>query len=89
MGERAWVRRFAERGRAGTYLAVLRPGTIRAGDQITVRRSGSGLRITGLLRAWMGDLDEMRVALTHDDLDAESRGYFTRRLAKHDASSAS
>jgi hypothetical protein len=34
----------------------------------------------------MGDLDEMRAALTHDDLDAESRGYFTRKLAKLDVS---
>lgn len=86
MGERAWVRRFAERGRAGTYLAVVQPGTIRPGDEITVRRSGSGLLIPSLLRAWMGDLDEMRAALAHDDLDAESRGYFTRKLAQRDAS---
>lgn len=89
MGERAWVRRFAERGRAGTYLAVVEPGTIRNGDEITVRRSGSGLRIPDLLRAWMGDVDEMRSALAHDDLDAESRGYFTRKLAKRDAASPS
>ncbi len=82
MGERAWVRRFAERGRGGTYLAVVQPGTIRPGDAITVRRSGSGLRITSLLRAWMGDLDEMRTALTNPDLDAESRGQFTRALTK-------
>ena len=58
MGERGWVRRFADRGRGGTYLAVVQPGTIRPGDAITVQRSGSGLRITSLLRAWMGDLDE-------------------------------
>jgi MOSC domain-containing protein YiiM len=82
MGERAWVRRFAERGRGGTYLAVVQPGTIRPGDAITVEPSGSGLRIMSLLRAWMGDLDEMRTALTHPDLDAESRGHFTRALTK-------
>ena len=85
MGEKGWVRRFADRGRAGAYLAVVQPGTIRAGDAIAVQRSGSGLRITSLLRAWMGDLDEMRAALTHDDLDAESHGYFSRVLAKRGA----
>lgn len=82
MGEKGWVRRFAARGRAGTYLAVMEPGTVRPGDPITVQRSGSGLRITNLLQAWMGDLDEMRTALAHLELDAESRGHFTRVLAK-------
>lgn len=82
MGEKGWVKRFAERGRGGTYLAVVEAGTIRPGDPIVVQPSGSGLRITRLLRAWMGDLDEMRMALTHDDLDAESHGHFTRILAK-------
>ena len=82
MGERAWVRRFAERGSGGTYLAVVSPGAIRPGDAITVTPSGSGLLITSLLAAWMGDLDEMRAALAHDDLDDESRGYFTGVLAK-------
>ncbi|KRF35430.1 hypothetical protein ASG94_11955 [Nocardioides sp. Soil805] len=82
MGERAWVRRFAERGRAGTYLAVLEPGTIRPGDPITVRSSGSGLAIPLLLAAWMGDLDAVAEAMTHDDLDEESRRHFTRLLAR-------
>ena len=82
MGEKGWVKRFAERGRAGTYLAVAEAGTIRPGDAITVQRSGSGLLITSLLQAWMGDLDQMRAALTHDDLDEESRGHFTRTLAR-------
>lgn len=82
MGERAWVRRFAERGRAGTYLAVVSPGAIRPGDAIAVTPSGSGLLITSLLAAWMGDLTEMRAALAHDALDDESREYFTGVLAR-------
>src|SRR5690606_38319327 len=36
MGERAWVRRFAERGRCGTYLRVAVPGTVRPGDPVEV-----------------------------------------------------
>lgn len=36
MGERAWVRRFAERGRCGVYLRVVVPGVIQAGDAIEV-----------------------------------------------------
>ena len=82
MGEKGWVKRFAARGRAGTYLAVVTPGTIKPGDPISVAPSGSGLLITSLLQAWMGDLAEMRTALEHEELDGESRGYFTRVLAK-------
>lgn len=36
MRERAWVRRFAERGRCGVYLRVAVPGTIAAGDLVEV-----------------------------------------------------
>ncbi len=36
IGEKRWVRRFTERGAAGTYLRVLRPGSVRAGDSIVV-----------------------------------------------------
>lgn len=32
--EKGWVRRFTEHGRCGSYLRVLVPGTIRAGDEI-------------------------------------------------------
>ncbi len=61
---------------------MVEPGAIRPGDEITVQRSSSGLRIVTQLRAWMGDVDEMRAALVHDDLDAESRHVLTRMLAK-------
>ena len=34
LAERGWVRRFTREARTGTYLAVVRPGTVRAGDEI-------------------------------------------------------
>jgi MOSC domain-containing protein YiiM len=34
MNEAQWVKRFAEAGKVGTYLRVLRTGTTRAGDHI-------------------------------------------------------
>ncbi len=82
MGERAWVRRFAERGRAGCYLAVEEAGRIVPGDPVVVERSRSGLAIPLLLAGWMGDLDAAREAMGHGSLDGESRGHFTRLLAK-------
>lgn len=34
MDEPQWVKRFTAAGRVGTYLRVIKPGTIRAGDHI-------------------------------------------------------
>ncbi|KRF05932.1 hypothetical protein ASG88_20805 [Nocardioides sp. Soil777] len=82
MQERAWVRRFAERGRGGCYLAVEQAGRIVPGDPVVVEWSGSGLAIPLLLAGWMGDLDAAREAMGHDGLDGESRAHFTRLLAK-------
>ncbi len=36
LGERSWVRRFAEANRVGTYLSVVTKGSIAAGDTIRV-----------------------------------------------------
>ncbi len=36
LGEKRWVKRFTERGVSGTYLRVLRAGSVRAGDSIVV-----------------------------------------------------
>lgn len=34
LAERGWVKRFTQDGRPGTYLSVVRAGTVRAGDEI-------------------------------------------------------
>ena len=36
IGERGWIRRFTATGRSGTYLRVVHPGEVSAGDTITV-----------------------------------------------------
>ena len=87
MGERAWVRRFAERGRSGCYLAVVQPGRIAAGDAVDVVRSGSGLAVPMLLAGWMGDLDAARDALANDALDGESRTHLARLVARRTSGS--
>ncbi|CAB4931580.1 unannotated protein [freshwater metagenome] len=56
MAEPRWVKRFAERGRTGAYLAVREPGAIRAGDPVeVVHRPGHGLSVPMFFRAAMGD----------------------------------
>lgn len=36
LGERGWIKRFTESATPGAYLRVVRPGLLRAGDQIRV-----------------------------------------------------
>ena len=58
MGEPRWVRRFADRGRTGAYLAVREAGVIDRGDPIeVVHRPGHGLTVPMFFRACMGDRD--------------------------------
>lgn len=52
LGERGWVRRFAEKGCTGAYLRVLRPGAVRAGDPIdVVERPDHGVTLLTVFRA--------------------------------------
>lgn len=56
LGERAWLRRFTDRGRCGAYFRVIVPGTVRPDDVIaplTVPEHGVDLRIA--FAAVMGD----------------------------------
>ena len=56
MGEQRWVRRFAERGRTGAYLAVREAGVIEVDDPIeVVHQPGHGLTVPMFFRASMGD----------------------------------
>ncbi len=46
MDEPRWVKRFAEHGACGAYLRVVSPGTVGAGDAVTVsHRPGHGVTV--------------------------------------------
>ncbi|HEY6470634.1 MAG TPA: MOSC domain-containing protein [Candidatus Dormibacteraeota bacterium] len=50
--EQLWVRRFTERGAPGAYLRVIVPGTVTAGDEITVvHRPSHDVTIALMFRA--------------------------------------
>ncbi len=52
----AWVKRFAAEGRPGPYLRVVAPGTIRAGDDLTViHEPGHGVTVSLAFRALFTD----------------------------------
>lgn len=83
MDEKAWVKRFAARGRTGAYLAVLEPGTISAGDEVTVlERPGHGITVPEVFRAFMGDLELGRRVLATEVLGAEDQADLERSLSR-------
>ena len=59
MGERGWVRRFAAVGRPGTYLRVLEPGPMCAGDPVVVTdRPDHQVTVADALRIHLRDRHE-------------------------------
>ena len=50
--DRAWVKRFAARGRPGPYLRVIQEGELQAGDDlVVVHRPGHGVTVSTMFRA--------------------------------------
>jgi MOSC domain-containing protein YiiM len=61
MDEPRWVKRFAQAGRPGAYLRVLREGPVRGGDSIEVlSRPAVQVTVAESMRAFYGDADIMR-----------------------------
>jgi MOSC domain-containing protein YiiM len=84
MGEPHWVRRFAERGRSGAYLAVEVPGTVRPGDRVRpLQAPAHALDVRVGFRAFMGDLeaaqDVLDAGCLHPQDEAELRDLVRRR----------
>jgi MOSC domain-containing protein YiiM len=78
LDERRWVRRFTERALPGTYLRVLEPGEVRAGDAITVEhRPESDLTVGECFRALTLEAD-----LLPRLLDVEALGSAAREVAR-------
>ncbi|MEJ7834448.1 MAG: MOSC domain-containing protein [Nocardioides sp.] len=70
----AWVKRFAAEGRPGPYLRVLSPGTITAGDELSViHRPGHGVTVTMMFRALHTDRSLLPELLKVDRLVNEAR----------------
>jgi MOSC domain-containing protein YiiM len=81
MGEPQWVKRFTARGATGTYLRVVTPGQIKAGDRIEViRRPGHAVTIGWSFRALTTEPDLLPSLLeAGDDLPPEERAAVLRR----------
>jgi MOSC domain-containing protein YiiM len=75
IGEKGWARTFTAAGRPGTYLSVVTPGIVRAGDPIeVVHRPDHDVTIAMAFRATTTDRALLpRLLEAGDDLDSELR----------------
>ncbi|SDT27752.1 MOSC domain-containing protein YiiM [Friedmanniella luteola] len=73
MGERAWAKTFVEAGRPGTYLSVVVPGTVAAGDRVeVVHRPDHDVTAALVFRATTTERDLLPSLLAAgDDLEPE------------------
>lgn len=81
MGKPKWVKRFTARGVTGTYLRVVTPGQIKAGDRIEVAwRPGHTVTIGRSFRALTTEPDLLpRLLEAGDGLPPEERATVLRR----------
>jgi MOSC domain-containing protein YiiM len=84
VGEKGWMKMFAADARSGTYLRVLRPGSISAGDPITVlHRPDHDVTVSLYFRSQMNERELLpRLLAAGDDLPAETRKDVERYLAR-------
>ena len=83
MGEKRWIKRFTEAGRTGTYLRIITPGEVRAGDRIEVTdRPGHGLTVAEAFTIYMHDPTRLsRLLDAGDALPAGMPAEIEKRLA--------
>ncbi|MEU8237995.1 MOSC domain-containing protein [Actinoplanes missouriensis] len=83
MDEPRWVKRFAQANRTGTYLRILEPGEIRAGDRVEIReRPGHGLTVAEAFGIYMHDQDRLARLLVADSLPPSMRREVEERLSR-------
>jgi len=74
IAERGWLRTFARAAMPGTYLRVVTPGQVRAGDPVTVvHRPAHGVTVAQVFRAVTLEPELLPSILAADDLDDETR----------------
>jgi MOSC domain-containing protein YiiM len=77
-----WIKTFTQAGKPGAYLRVISPGTVRAGDAITIDyRPDHDVTIGLVFRARMSEPELLPQLLRADALSAELEAYARRRLA--------
>jgi MOSC domain-containing protein YiiM len=79
-----WIKTFIQAAKPGAYLRVIAPGTVRAGDAITIDyRPDHDVTIGLVFRARMSEPELLPQLLVADGLSAELKDYARRRLASN------
>jgi Uncharacterized protein conserved in bacteria len=74
IAERGWLRTFARAAMPGTYLSVVTPGQVRAGDPVTiVHRPAHGVTVAQVFRAITLEPALLPSILVADELEDETR----------------
>lgn len=83
MGEPQWVRRFADRGRTGAYLAVVEAGVVEPGDPVVVEsRPAHEVTVPMLFRAGTGDRELGREILATTELHPVTREWLAGKVGR-------
>ena len=79
-----WIKTFTQAGIPGAYFRVIEPGTVRAGDAITIDyRPDHEVTIGLVFRARMTEPELLPQVLVADALSAELKDYARRRVASN------
>jgi MOSC domain-containing protein YiiM len=74
IAEDGWLRTFTRAARPGTYLSVVSPGHVRAGDPVTVvHRPAHGVTVAQVFRAITLEPELLPSILAADELDEETK----------------
>lgn len=84
LGEQRWQRRFTERAVPGAYLQVLEPGSLQAGDSVTVEhRPAHAVTVGVAFRAVTTESELLpQLLAAGDDLHPELHAKVLRRLRR-------
>ena len=81
LGEQGWLKRFTRRALPGTYLRVITPGEIRAGDAVTVLSRPDHTVTSGVVfRALTLEPELLPLLLEVEALGAHQREHAARRV---------
>ena len=84
MGDAAFVHRFANAARPGTYLAIEQPGDVGAGDTIDLlHRPDHGVTVGTVERAYHGQADLLPLLADLNDLSEAWRTWARNNIARH------
>jgi MOSC domain-containing protein YiiM len=79
-----WIKTFVQAGIPGAYFRVIEPGSVRAGDAITIDyRPDHEVTIGLVFRARMTEPELLPQVLVADALSAELKDYARRRVASN------